>query len=269
MNSHLPTPTRLDLSDSSKIQDNWNMFKREWEDYEIASELVGKTEKIRIATLRILMGRECARILDNLDLSAERQKKASYIIDELSKYFEPERNVIFERSVFNSTNQLEGERINEYLNRLRQLASTCEFTPSRVHDEAIRDRLVLGISDKQVRKQLIRNRKLTLNEAIEISRSAELIEAEMRKLDLKDNAEAVHFAKGTQHNVHDNQRKQHALARCKFCGKSHEWNKSKCPAYGKTCDKCNGPNHFAIVCRKNQIRAVTESVPIDLEEEDL
>ena len=34
--------------------------------------------------------------------------------------------------------------------------------------------------------------------------------------------------------------------RCGKCGKSHE--QGNCPAYGKTCDKCKGINHFKAVC---------------------
>ena len=34
---------------------------------------------------------------------------------------------------------------------------------------------------------------------------------------------------------------------CGKCGKSHE--RSNSPAYGKTCNKCKGPNHFRAMCR--------------------
>ena len=33
--------------------------------------------------------------------------------------------------------------------------------------------------------------------------------------------------------------------KCKLCGGKHEFEKSKCPAFGKTCKR---PNHFANVC---------------------
>ena len=32
---------------------------------------------------------------------------------------------------------------------------------------------------------------------------------------------------------------------CKFCGKSHERNREKCPAYGKVCKRCKKENHVA------------------------
>ena len=35
--------------------------------------------------------------------------------------------------------------------------------------------------------------------------------------------------------------------RCGKCGKSHE--RDNCPVYGKTCNRCQGINHFKAVCR--------------------
>ena len=39
---------------------------------------------------------------------------------------------------------------------------------------------------------------------------------------------------------------RNASHQCGKCGRSHE--RGNCPTYGKTCDKCKGPNHFRAVC---------------------
>ncbi|KAL9961978.1 hypothetical protein ACROYT_G031027 [Oculina patagonica] len=44
---------------------------------------------------------------------------------------------------------------------------------------------------------------------------------------------------------------------CHFCGFEHERKKEKCPAWGKTCDKCKGRNHFKSKCKK--VHAVSQS----------
>ena len=46
--------------------------------------------------------------------------------------------------------------------------------------------------------------------------------------------------------------------RCGKCGKSHE--RGNCPAYGKTCDRCKGINHFKVVCR-SKVTAKTVQSP--------
>ena len=45
---------------------------------------------------------------------------------------------------------------------------------------------------------------------------------------------------------------------CGKCGKSHE--RSNCSEYGKTCDRCNGINHFKAVCR-SKVTAKTAQSP--------
>ena len=43
------------------------------------------------------------------------------------------------------------------------------------------------------------------------------------------------------------------LIKCKFCGKKHEEQKEKCPAWGKTCDKCGVENHFSVACKQRSL----------------
>ena len=47
---------------------------------------------------------------------------------------------------------------------------------------------------------------------------------------------------------------------CRACARRHGPNKELCPAFGKTCYKCNGKNHFAVKCklsRKKRVQTVT------------
>ena len=53
------------------------------------------------------------------------------------------------------------ETVDQYNIRLQRLAETCDF--KNVHDEMIRDRLVLGCKDKAVRARLFRQKECTLH----------------------------------------------------------------------------------------------------------
>ena len=44
---------------------------------------------------------------------------------------------------------------------------------------------------------------------------------------------------------------------CGKCGKSHE--RGNCPAYGKTCDKCKGINHFKAICHSKVTAKMVQS----------
>ena len=98
----------------------------------------------------------------------------------LTQHFEPQKNIIFERYLFNSANQ-ENENIDQYLNRLRKLASTCTY--GALCDELIRDRLVIGIKSHEVRKRLLREKALTLNTALDIIRPTETASDQLKKID--------------------------------------------------------------------------------------
>uniref|UniRef100_A0AAQ4NR87 ribonuclease H n=2 Tax=Gasterosteus aculeatus aculeatus TaxID=481459 RepID=A0AAQ4NR87_GASAC len=56
--------------------------------------------------------------------------------------------------------------------------------------------------------------------------------------------EEVHAVQGAQY-----QWKGNNTVECKFCGRTHERTKQKCPAFGKKCAKCGRENHFAAKCK--------------------
>ncbi len=78
----------------------------------------------------------------------------------------PVKNVIMDRHAFNTMNQKPHETIQLYVAMLKTLARKCKF--GTLHDELIRDRLVCGIHNDNIRTQLLKERNLILNSAIEI-----------------------------------------------------------------------------------------------------
>ncbi|KAK2192045.1 hypothetical protein NP493_40g06001 [Ridgeia piscesae] len=40
-----------------------------------------------------------------------------------------------------------------------------------------------------------------------------------------------------------------ATGTCKFCGRTHPQKKDCCPAWGRTCRRCAGRNHFSNCCQ--------------------
>ena len=71
-----------------------------------------------------------------------------------------------ERHKFNTRNQRDGESIQSYVSSLRILPDSCEY--GMMKDEFIRDKIVCGITSDRVRKQLLKERALTLDKAIQI-----------------------------------------------------------------------------------------------------
>ena len=76
----------------------------------------------------------------------------------MEAYFKPKRDVVYERYVFNSSSQQQEESTDEYVNRLRKYAASCNF--GSLTDELIRDRLVLGIRDQATKLRLLKEENL-------------------------------------------------------------------------------------------------------------
>lgn len=91
--------------------------------------------------------------------SEEDKKKLPKIMEKLDELAIGKVNGTYERYMFNSRNQEADESINGYVAALRKLAQTCNI---------IRDRIVLGVRSKQMRKRLLQERKLTLSKCIDI-----------------------------------------------------------------------------------------------------
>ena len=70
---------------------NWREFREEWEDYEIATSVAEKSDAVRVATLKTVMGSEAAGILKRLSLSAEDRKTTKQVLDALEKHFKPRK----------------------------------------------------------------------------------------------------------------------------------------------------------------------------------
>ena len=127
---------------------NWNYFKDSWNNYAIATELNKKSKPVQVSTFLSIIGKECYEVYENLPLTVDERKDSDSIISKLTEYFEPQRNIIYERYLFNSATQRSENKIDQFVSELRKLASTCEY--GTLSDELIRDRIVIGISDSSI-----------------------------------------------------------------------------------------------------------------------
>ena len=112
-----------------------------------------------------LMGKECFRVYTHLDIAEADRKKVDKILQALERHFEPTRNVIYERYKFNTCEQDQRETVAQFITKLRQLASTCEF--GVLENDLVHDRLVLGTKDLSTHARMLREPKLDLQKAID------------------------------------------------------------------------------------------------------
>ena len=175
------------------IVNNWEFFKQQWNDYEVATGLETQSDKVRLATFRSVMGKDCLQIFLNLKLSEEERNSVNSCLNALEAYFKPKRNVVYERYLFNTCTQNVEESVHGYVNRLRKHASTCEF--GTLTDELIRDRLVLGLREESTKLRLLKEETLSLDKAINMCRSSEIATQQMKIIQQESKPEDVHIVK--------------------------------------------------------------------------
>ena len=134
-----------------------------------------------------------------------------------------------------------------------------------MRDSLIKDRIVLGVNSNATRKKLLQVRGLTLNQCLDMCRSNEATNSQMKTISGSD---AVHkIGEGKKQgrkpprngkNDWNASKKPPVKSRkkCLFCGESHPLKKDKCPAWGQKCSGCGGRNHFKRVCKKSKSRKV-------------
>ena len=101
------------------------------------------------------------------------EAKFDVILAKFDRHFVPKRNTIHERARFYQSNQKQGESVESFVRSLYELAEHCDF--GTIRDQQIRDRIVIGISDKTVSQKLQLKSDLTLETAIQIARQSELV----------------------------------------------------------------------------------------------
>ena len=231
--SMIPPPAAMLMR--GDLSSNFKFFRDCWSNYRIATGLV------------VNHGKDCYEVYENLPLSEDERKNQSTILEKLGEHFEPLRNTIYERYMFNSAMQSDGESIEQFLSKLRKLAATCQY--GSLLDEMLRDRIVIGVHNSHTRARLLREKGLTLQKAYDICRSSEVAENQVKTLE----GESVNYVKHKKSDM------PIEVKACIYCGSDH--NRGKCPAYCQSCQKCGKQNRFAKVCRSTKASAQDKSVP--------
>lgn len=91
------------------------------------------------------MGDDADDILRGQALTDGERQQYSAVKDTLETYFVPRKNVIYERARFNQRVQQANETVDSFITALYTLAENCSY--GALHDELIRDRLVVGLRE--------------------------------------------------------------------------------------------------------------------------
>ena len=155
---------KLDISSPGKFKvtgEQTNLNKA-WEqylkcfDYYVKAANITKDEQKRALLLHI----SGSEVQDNFETFEDQNTTYDDALTKLSAYFEPKKNISYERHVFHKSKQSADETIGNYVVRLSKLAISCEFTDK---NEMIRDQVVNSCCSTKLRKKLLEEETLTLD----------------------------------------------------------------------------------------------------------
>ncbi|XP_075730853.1 uncharacterized protein LOC142774348 [Rhipicephalus microplus] len=163
----------LKLPDSAEETDKWQAYLVKIDAYFEANEVTDDAKKR--ALLVAALGSRTVEILCGT-IAPRKPSSLSYeeVVSTLNEHYDPSPNEISESFKFFHRNQQEGESVQAFIVEIRKLAHNCNF--SSMLERMLRDRIVCGVRSKNLQKQLLAKKDLTLAEAEALALAAESAE---------------------------------------------------------------------------------------------
>uniref|UniRef100_A0A3B1ITQ0 Gypsy retrotransposon integrase-like protein 1 n=1 Tax=Astyanax mexicanus TaxID=7994 RepID=A0A3B1ITQ0_ASTMX len=237
----------------------WPDWKQRFVRYRTATKLDKEDGAVQVSCLIYAMGSESENVYRSFTFEEEgHSNDFDRVLGKFDEYFVPRRNVIHERACFHQRVQRPGEKAETFIRALYELSEHCDFGASR--DENIRDRIVVGILDKDVSRRLQLIKDLTLALTIETVRQSEEVASQVSM-----QGEAA----GVIHEITHKQRSKYTKlygkpkggkdGLCGKCGRERHSKDENCPARKSKCNACSKIGHWARVCRNRKaVSEVTE-----------
>ena len=158
--------------------ENFDCYVERLEQYFIANGVEAAAKKK--AVLLSNVGAKVYGVLRNLvDPAKPADKTFAELKTILTQHYVPERLVIAERFRFNKRDQLSGETVSEYVVALKDLARTCNF--GAFLDQALRDRLVCGLTDNACQKDILSKKVETFKDCCDLATAAESANSNLKQ----------------------------------------------------------------------------------------
>lgn len=214
MTDFIARPDKLKLT--GNLAENWKRFKRSFDNFLVAAECNTKSDAVKIAIFLNTLGEEGNDVFDAFGLTTEQKEVYTTVIQTFENFCKPKTNEVYERFVFYQRNQKEGEPFDAFLMEIRRLVRTCEF--GEMEQTMLRDRIVLGITNKRLQTKLLETNGLTYDIAVEKCRADEVTQEQTNNMskgvaavsEFRENAnkKQQHQTNNNNSGAHNNNRQQ-------------------------------------------------------------
>lgn len=253
----LPPVSRFTCSGESpsELSLKWDRWKRSFRYYIEGKGIAG--EGRRRALLLHCAGPQVQDLFETLGDTGETCDSA---IAALDGYFKPLVNKFYERYRFRPIRQDPGESVDQFVSRLRQQATKCEFADV---DQNVIDQVIEKCEGSRVRSKLLEEgNKLTLEKALFLARTVESVSAQEKDIASQsgqirelstDTAMALTVKSSDKRKQPSGRARQQSARQSKQCYRcgfgGHLPNESTCRARKAECNKCGKVGHYARMCQ--------------------
>ena len=166
--TQLKPPASLDFY-AINLADSWKRWRQEVELY---MDLAMK-ESMKVKLFLYLLWSRGREIYSTMTFEAPvHERNLKQVMDAFDRHCNPKKNETVERYKFFSRFQNPRESLENFITDLKLLATTCNF--GVLKDSLVRDRIICGIQDKQLREDLLKDPYLDLQRCLDACRAAEL-----------------------------------------------------------------------------------------------
>ena len=266
------------------IGTRWDMWKKRLEVYITATGL--EDDKQKQALLLFCARESVHQLFANLPNAGD-AKDYKTTLQILTDHFSPKKNRTFEIYKFRQAQQLDGESVDQFYTRLRQLASTCQFTDT---DNEIRTQIIQRCLSTKLREAALRDDAITLTKLLDHGRAFKNSTKQASDMEKVLASQTNEFSALTINDGRPNERRdkssyrtttyrnkcrpstdrnsprqpripshrdnnhrrtnqRQSSSKCCNCGNSWPHVDSPCPARGKSCRNCDRLGLSAKVCR--------------------
>ncbi|XP_026278484.2 uncharacterized protein K02A2.6-like [Frankliniella occidentalis] len=272
--ANIPAP----LSFEGDVAANWKKFHKNFKIYlgatgreksaaDVAAMNEGAKKDYYDSLGKLLLniaGDEATTVSSSFGLNDDEEFNYIELVKKFEEYSAEDDNETYIRFMFNRTRQRDGETFDHFVAEARKRIKACGY--GNLEDSLLKDRIVEGVRSQKLQQTLLAIKNLDLKTAISEGRSAESSTRYVSEIQ-QELASTVSVNAVRNHKQYKSQDKGQYKNQdkgfkkpdkqefdCTRCGYSHTY--GKCPAYGKTCVKCKGRNHFAKMCKTQAVHNV-------------
>lgn len=258
-----PGPLILELTGTGQ-HTAWKKWKQNLDCFFGASNIIDTKRKKSM--LLYCGGEDLRKIHDTLNDTGDTYKITVQILED---YFSTKVNVTYERHLFRSIIQNNGETAKGFVTRLKERSKHCGFDKYS-EEQALVDQFLEKCNSHRLRRKLLQEKDLNVEDIVKYATNLEVTSEQATALENSEQTEEVNMMRKQENRRFDRKWNQtgderkssegsgnYNKPKCFACGKEgHLANNNMCPAKGRKCSFCGKLNHLEEVCyaKKNKER---------------